>query len=52
VREDVIDGSWLPRTARASAHLVSQVTLREAEATGRELMRLPYRARSDRTDGC
>ncbi|HTU57814.1 MAG TPA: hypothetical protein VMF89_05260, partial [Polyangiales bacterium] len=32
VRADVIDGSWLPRTARAIAHLVSQVTSREAEA--------------------
>jgi hypothetical protein len=42
VRAGVVDGSWLPRTARASAHLVSQVTSREAEATGRELMRLPY----------
>ena len=38
----VVDGSWLPRTARAIAHLVSQVTSREAEVTGRELMRLPY----------
>jgi hypothetical protein len=42
VRAGVVDGSWLPRTARAIAHLVSQVTSREAEATGRELMRLPY----------
>jgi hypothetical protein len=35
VRAGVVDGSWLPRTARAIAQLVSQ-------ATGRELMRLPY----------
>jgi hypothetical protein len=42
VRAGVVDGSWLPRTARAIAHLMSQVTSREAEATGRELMRLPY----------
>lgn len=42
VRAGVVDGSWLPRTARAIAHLVSQVTSRQAEATGRELMRLPY----------
>jgi len=42
VRAGVVDGSWLPRTARAVAHLLSQVTSRETEATGRELMRLPY----------
>ena len=42
VRAGVVDGSCLSRTARAIAHLVSQVTSREAEATGRELMRLPY----------
>jgi hypothetical protein len=42
MRAGVVDGSWLPRTARGIAHLVSQVTSREAEATGRELMRLPY----------
>jgi hypothetical protein len=42
VRAGVVDGSWLPRTARAMAHPMSQVTSREAEATGRELMRLPY----------
>lgn len=42
VRAGVVDGSWLPRAARAVAHLMSQVTSREAEATGRELMRLPY----------
>jgi hypothetical protein len=42
VRASVVDGSWLPRTARAIAHLMSQVTSREAEVTGRELMRLPY----------
>ena len=42
MRAGVVDGSWLPRTARAIAHLMSQVTSREAEAMGRELMRLPY----------
>jgi hypothetical protein len=43
VRAGVVDGSWLPRTARAIAHLMSQqVTSREAESTGRELMRVPY----------
>ena len=42
IRAGVVDGSWLPRTARAIAHLMSQVTSREAQATGRELMRLPY----------
>lgn len=42
VRAGMVDRSWLPRTARAIAHLVSQVTSREAAATGRELMRLPY----------
>jgi hypothetical protein len=41
-RAGVVAGSWLPRTARAVAHLVAQVTSREACATGRELMRLPY----------
>lgn len=48
VRAGVVDGSWLPRTARAMAHLASQVTSREAEATGHELMRLPH-ARRRRT---
>jgi hypothetical protein len=41
-RAGVVDGSWLPRTARAVAHLVAQVTSRGACTTGRELMRLPY----------
>jgi hypothetical protein len=41
-RAGVVDGSWLPRTARAVAHLAAQVTSREACATSRELMRLPY----------
>jgi hypothetical protein len=39
VRAGVVDGSWLPRTARAIAHLVSQVTSREAEATAKSLRR-------------
>lgn len=41
-RAGIVDGSWLPRTARAIAHLVSQVTSREAHIMGKELMRLPY----------
>jgi len=41
-RAGVVDGSWLPRAARAVAHLVAQVTSREACATSREPMRLPY----------
>jgi hypothetical protein len=41
-RAGVVDGSWLPRTARAMAHLIAQVTSREAESTSGELVRLPY----------
>ena len=41
-RAGVIDGSWLPRTARAMAHLLAQGTSREAHATSEELLRLPY----------
>lgn len=41
-RAGVVDGSWLPRTARAVAHLVALGTSREAQATSQELMRLPY----------
>gem|GEM_PF-7010348 len=33
---------WLLRTARAIAQLMSQVTSRNVDATGRELMRLPF----------
>ncbi len=42
VRAGVVGDGWLPRTARAMAHELAQVTSREAEETGRELMRLPY----------
>jgi hypothetical protein len=40
-RAGVVDGSWLPRTARAMAHLIAQGTSREAHATSEELLRLP-----------
>ena len=42
VRAGVVADGWLPHTARAMAHLLAQETSREAEATGRELARLPY----------
>lgn len=42
VRARVVVDGWLPHTARAMAHLLAQGTSREAEATGRELARLPY----------
>jgi len=42
VRAGVVADGWLPHTARAMAHLLAQGTSREAEATGRELARLPY----------
>ena len=42
VRAGVVADGWLPHTARAMAHLVAQGTSREAEATVRELARLPY----------
>src|SRR3954469_14460824 len=38
----VVADGWLPHTARAMAYLIAQGTSREAEATGRELARLPY----------
>jgi hypothetical protein len=41
-RAGVVDGSWLPRTARAMAHLLAQGTSREAHTTSEELLRLPY----------
>ena len=42
VRAGVVADGWLPHTARAMAYLIAQGTSREAEATGRELARLPY----------
>jgi hypothetical protein len=42
VRAGVVADGWLPHTARAMAHLLAQGTSREAEATARELARLPY----------
>jgi hypothetical protein len=42
VRAGVVADGWLPHTARAMACLIAQGTSREAEATGRELARLPY----------
>jgi hypothetical protein len=42
LRAGAIDGVWLPGAARDMAYLLSQGTSREAEATARELGRLPY----------
>jgi hypothetical protein len=42
VRAGVAADGWLPHTARAMAYLLAQGTSLEAEATGRELARLPY----------
>jgi len=42
MRAGVVDGSWLPRTARAMSHLLALGTSREASATCEELLRLPY----------
>jgi hypothetical protein len=42
LRAGVIDGVWLAGTARDMAYLLQQGTSREAEATARELGRLPY----------
>jgi hypothetical protein len=42
LRAGAIDGVWLPGAARDMAFLLSQGTSREAEATARELGRLPY----------
>jgi len=42
VRAGVVADGWLPHTARAMAYLLAQGTSREAEATGRELARVPY----------
>jgi hypothetical protein len=42
LRAGVVKGGWLPKTARAMAHELQKGTSREAEATARELKRLPY----------
>ena len=42
LRAGVVADGWLPRTARAMAHQVQQVTSREAEESARQLGRLPY----------
>lgn len=42
LRAGVVEDGWLPRTARAMAHQVQQVTSREAEESARQLGRLPY----------
>jgi hypothetical protein len=42
LRAGAIEGVWLPGTARQMAHLLQQGTSREAEATAKELGRLPY----------
>jgi hypothetical protein len=42
LRAGVVADGWLPRTARAMAHGLQQGTSREAEATAREMKRLPY----------
>ena len=42
LRAGVVEDGWLPATARAMGHLIQQGTSREAEATARELGRLPY----------
>lgn len=42
LRAGVVEDGWLPRTARAMAHQVQQVTSREAEEGARQVGRLPY----------
>ena len=42
LRAGAVDGEWLPGAARDMAYLLSQGTSREAEATAREMGRLPY----------
>jgi hypothetical protein len=42
LRAGVVEDGWLPRTARAMAHQVQQITSREAEESARQLGRLPY----------
>ncbi|MCP4486930.1 MAG: ISKra4 family transposase, partial [Gammaproteobacteria bacterium] len=42
LRAGVVGDGWLPNAARAMAHKVQQGTSREAEASAREVGRLPY----------
>lgn len=42
LRSGAVDGAWLPGAARGMAYLLQQGTSREAEATAKELGRLPY----------
>jgi hypothetical protein len=42
LRAGVVDGVWLPGAARDMAYLLAQGTSREAQATAREMGRLPY----------
>jgi hypothetical protein len=42
LRAGVVGDGWLPEAARAMGYLIQQGTSREAEATARELGRLPY----------
>jgi hypothetical protein len=42
LRAGVVEGGWLPETAKAMAYLVQGGTSREAEATAKQLGRLPY----------
>jgi hypothetical protein len=42
LRAGVVAEGWLPQTAQAMAHLLQQGTSREAEATARQMGRLPY----------
>lgn len=42
LRAGAVDGTWLPATAREMAFQMQHSTSREAEASGRRLVRLPY----------
>jgi hypothetical protein len=42
LRTGAVDGAWLPATAREMAFQMQHNTSREAEASGRRLVRLPY----------